>query len=164
MYVYATDGNYLEPQKVDAIAITNGVRYSVMVRLDKPAGDYTTRLANTGINQILHGSALMTYHNGGRPQQQPSTASIDIDGTFTSPEYTRLNESTVVPYKPQDVSQAKVAQTHVLKLERFNSSYTWTMGNTSHPLTLEEAKPLLFYPNSGTNHRVSQREMGRPDF
>ncbi|KAL4809247.1 multicopper oxidase-domain-containing protein [Aspergillus unguis] len=160
MYVYATDGDYIKPQKVDAITITNGVRYSVFVKLDKPAGDYSLRISNIGINQILNATAVMTYHHGGRPQQRPSKPTIDIVGTFASPNSTLLDESTVVPYQPQDISKVNVSQTHVLTLERFNESYTWTMGNASFPLSLEQAKPLLFYPNSGPHNLTIASQNG----
>ncbi|KAL4934466.1 multicopper oxidase-domain-containing protein [Aspergillus undulatus] len=143
MYVYA---EYVEPILVDAITVTNGVRYSVLVKLDKPAGDYTIRVANTGVNLILQGTALLTYHNGGEPQK-PSVPSIDLVGTLTSPEYTLLNESTIVPFKPHNVAQVKVAETHILKLERF-------------PLALEDASPLLFYPKTGRENLTVSHQNG----
>ncbi|KAL4941374.1 hypothetical protein BDV06DRAFT_229759 [Aspergillus oleicola] len=149
MYVYAVDGEYVVPTVADAITITNGARYSVLVKLDKPARDYTIRVANSGVNQVLQGTALLTYHNGGEPQQQPSEPSIDLVGALTSPEYTLLNESTIVPFHPYKVGDVPVSQTRVLTLEHYNSSYTWTMGNSSFPLALEEASPLLFYPKTG---------------
>ncbi|KAL4995288.1 Cupredoxin [Aspergillus recurvatus] len=146
MYIYAVDGSYIEPIKADGITITNGARYSVLVKLDKPRGDYTIRVANTGLNQILYATALMTYHNGSGPlQQRPSTPSIDLVGAPTS-NHTLLDESAIIPLAPQDVSQVDVAQTLILTLERYNASYTWTMGNSSFPLQLEEDSPLLFYP------------------
>ncbi|KAL4880986.1 Cupredoxin [Aspergillus karnatakaensis] len=149
LYVYAVDGHYIEPILVDALIITNGARYSVLVKLDKPRGDYTIRVANVGVNQILHGTALLTYHNGGGPvQQQPSVPSFGITGVPVSPEYVVLNESTVIPFPPQDVSDVPVAQTIVLTVGRYDQSYTWTLGNSSYPLALEETLPLLFYPDT----------------
>ncbi|KAI9373097.1 multicopper oxidase-domain-containing protein [Aspergillus egyptiacus] len=147
MYVYAVDGQYVEPALVDAMTITNGARYSVLVKLDKPAGDYTIRFANSGVNQILNGTALMTYTHA-PVHQRSSVPSIDITGVPTSPKYTILNESTLVPFPPLDVAEVDVAQTHVLKVTRTNRSYLWTLGNSSYPLALEEASPLLFYPET----------------
>ncbi|KAL4818619.1 multicopper oxidase-domain-containing protein [Aspergillus spinulosporus] len=141
MYVYAVDGSYIKPIKADGITITNGARYSVLVKLDKPRGNYTIRVANTGLNQILHGKAPMTYHNGIGPfQQHPSTPSIDLVA--------------------QDVSQVDVAQTLILTLERYNASYTWTMGNSSFPLQLEEDSPLLFYPQMGSKNFTAATKNG----
>ncbi|KAL5338491.1 multicopper oxidase-domain-containing protein [Aspergillus crustosus] len=150
LYVYAIDGQYVEPTLVDVITITNGARYSVLVKVDKPMGDYTIRVANTGVNQILHGTALMTYHNdgGGEVQQQPSVPSIDISGMPTSPEYTLLNQSTIIPFPPQTVAHVHVAQTHILTLQRYNH----------YPLALEESLPLLFHPETSTkNLTISAR-------
>ena len=53
MWVYAIDGRYVEPQLVEQIVIPNGNRYSVFVKLDKPVGDYTIRVTNAGVNQIV---------------------------------------------------------------------------------------------------------------
>ncbi|KAF4231857.1 hypothetical protein CNMCM6805_010272 [Aspergillus fumigatiaffinis] len=50
MYIYAIDGRYIVPVRVDAVTIANGNRYSVMVKLDKPAGDYTLSIDITGAN------------------------------------------------------------------------------------------------------------------
>ncbi|KAL2833933.1 multicopper oxidase-domain-containing protein [Aspergillus pseudoustus] len=149
LYVYAIDGHYVEPTLVDTITLTNGARYSVLVKLDKPAGDYTIRVANNGVNQILNGSALMTYHNGAGVQQRPSEPSISIVGAPTSSQIRVLNESTIVPFPSQAVSEVQVAQTHVLRIHRHGESYLWTLGNSSFPLSLEEAAPLLFYPSTG---------------
>ncbi|KAL2822316.1 multicopper oxidase-domain-containing protein [Aspergillus cavernicola] len=149
LYVYGIDGQYIEPILVDAITITNGARYSVLVKLDKPAGDYTIRVANTGVNQILNGTAFLTYHPCVTAQEQPSVPSIDIIGVPTSPDYTVLNESTIVPYPSQEVGHVHVAQTQVLKIERYHQSYIWSLGNSSYPLTLEEMSPLLFNPTTG---------------
>ncbi|KAL2818390.1 multicopper oxidase-domain-containing protein [Aspergillus granulosus] len=160
MYVYAVDGHYIEPILVDTITLTNGARYSVLVRLDKPAGDYTIRVANNGVNQILSGTALMTYHNGAGVQQKPSEPSITITGAPVSPEIRVLNESTIVPFPAQDVSEVQVAQTHVLKIHRYGESYLWTLGNSSFPLSLEEAAPLLFYPSTGEKDLTIKTDNG----
>ncbi|KAL4766551.1 multicopper oxidase [Aspergillus foveolatus] len=160
MYVYAIDGSYINPIEADGITITNGARYSVLVKLDKPRGDYTIRVANTGLNQILHGNALMTYHNGYGPiQQHPSTPSIDLVGTPTS-NHTLLDESMIIPFTAQDVSQVDVAQTLTLTLERYNASYAWTMGDSSFPLQLEEESPLLFYPQTGPRNFTAATKNG----
>ncbi|KAL4951520.1 multicopper oxidase-domain-containing protein [Aspergillus filifer] len=160
MYVYAVDGEYIEPILVDAITITNGARFSVLVKLDKPAGDYTIRLANSGVNQVLTGTALLTYQNGGEPQQQLSEPSIDLVGALTSLNYTLLDESLVVPLQAHNVAHVPVAQTRVLSLGHYNASYTWTMGNASFPLSLEEASPLLFFPKTGRENLTIATQNG----
>ncbi|PYH96732.1 hypothetical protein BO71DRAFT_396861 [Aspergillus ellipticus CBS 707.79] len=147
MYVYAIDGRYIEPTLVDAVTIANGNRYSVLVKLDKPAGTYSVRTANSGINQILSANATLTYDTPVQKQQRPSVASIDIHGSIVSSNYTLLNETTIVPF-PVVVPSQDVAQTHVLKIDHYNASYRWRMGNSSLPLALETEAPLLYYPST----------------
>ncbi|KAL6237803.1 multicopper oxidase-domain-containing protein [Aspergillus navahoensis] len=108
----------------DGNTITNGARYSVLVKLDKPRGDYIIRVANTGLNQILYAIALVAYRNG------------NLVSTPTS-NHALLDKSVIVPLAPQDVSQVDVAQT-----------------NSSFPLQLEEDSPLLFYPQIGPPHPI----------
>ncbi|KAL3467489.1 multicopper oxidase-domain-containing protein [Aspergillus heterothallicus] len=160
LYVYAIDGHYIEPTVVDTITLSHGARYSVLVQLDKPAGDYTIRVANNGVNQILSGSALMTYDNGAGVQQKPSEPSISIVGAPTSPEIRVLNESTIVPFPSQEVSEVQVSQTHVLRVQRHGESYLWSLGNSSFPLSLEEAAPLLFYPATGEKDLTIKTDNG----
>jgi FtsP/CotA-like multicopper oxidase with cupredoxin domain len=61
MWVYAIDGRYVEPYKVNAVQIFNGDRYSVMVPLDKEPGSYTFRANHFGFNQLIGGFASVTY-------------------------------------------------------------------------------------------------------
>ncbi|PYI04188.1 laccase TilA [Aspergillus sclerotiicarbonarius CBS 121057] len=147
LYIYAVDGRYIEPTLVDAVTIANGGRYSVFVKLDKPAGDYTIRAVNSGINQVLNATAVLSYNNAIKIQQGPSVASIDIHGSVVSSNYTLLNESTVMPF-PVEVPSQEVAQTYILRIGHYNASYLWTMGNSTFPLSLEAASPLLFYPST----------------
>ncbi|KAE8378045.1 multicopper oxidase-domain-containing protein [Aspergillus bertholletiae] len=145
MYVYAIDGRYIRPTLADAITIANGNRYSVLVKLDKPAGDYTIRVANSGINQILNATGVLSYNSLEKTQQHASVASIDIHGSVVSSNYKLLDEAKIIPF-PIEVPSQDVAQTHVLRISHYNASYRWTMGNSSLPLELEVASPLLFYP------------------
>lgn len=155
MIVYAVEGQYVEPVEVDAITLTNGNRYSVMVKLDKPLGDYTVRLVNYGVNQILNTTATFRYETRHVPYPKmkngPSKPSISITGSNTTAETVILDESTIIPYPSSSPSQ-HVAQTHVLRIAHYHTSYRWTMGNSSYALSLEQARPLLFYPNSSVAH------------
>ncbi|KAJ5340387.1 laccase TilA [Penicillium brevicompactum] len=156
MYIYAVDGRYIEPIKVDALSISNGNRYSVMVKLNKPVGEYTVRLATVGVNQILNATAVLSYEKTHTSlttskKKRPSIASIDITGTSTTTNTVILDESKIVPF-PVDAPSQEVAQTHVLRIGHYHTSYRWTMGNSSYPLALEKTQPLLFHPNSSLGH------------
>ncbi|KAE8414341.1 Cupredoxin [Aspergillus pseudocaelatus] len=147
MYVYAIDGRYIRPALVDAITIANGNRYSVLVKLDKPAGDYTIRIANSGVNQVLSTTGVLSYNTLEKTQQHPSVAAIDIHGAVVSSNYTLLDETKIIPF-PVEVPSQDIAQTHILRISHYDASYTWTLGNTTLPIEKEEVSPLLFYPST----------------
>lgn len=58
MYVYAVDGGYIQPQLVQAISVSNGDRYSVLVKADR-AGDFAIRVASAAMPQLMSGMATM---------------------------------------------------------------------------------------------------------
>ncbi|CAK44820.1 hypothetical protein M747DRAFT_360643 [Aspergillus niger ATCC 13496] len=150
MYVYAVDGRYIVPKLVEAVKLVPGRRFSVLVKLDKPPRDYTVRSNIVG-NQILNTTTIMSYDAAVRFQNDPSTPYIDITGRNATPDAVLLDETQVVPF-PVEVPAQTADQTFVLHIDRFNSSYQWTLGNGSFPLSLEEAAPLLFYPDSEVAH------------
>lgn len=144
MYVYAIDGWYIEPMLVDAVTIPNANRYSVLVPLDQPAGNYTIRVASASANQILNTTATMSYE--ARPVlDRPSKPWITVTSHRARPNTVFLNESQVVPF-PVIVPSSTVDATHILHIERYHSSYRWTLSNAnaSFNLQLEESNPLLF--------------------
>ncbi|CAG7947048.1 unnamed protein product [Penicillium nalgiovense] len=149
MYVYAVDGRYIEPVLTHVVNLVPGRRLSVLVKLDKPPGHYAVRSAVSGINQILNTTAVMSYVNAlGGTGEGTSTGYIDIAGTNTTADVSFFDEKLAVPF-PVELPAQTADQTFVLNIERFgNASYTWTLGNTSFPLALEEAAPLLFFPDS----------------
>ncbi|GAD99533.1 laccase-1 [Paecilomyces variotii No. 5] len=147
MYVYAVDGRYIEPQLVDVVTVTNGRRLSILVKLDKPAGDYTVRSVADGLNQMMNASATLTYINTVKTQSGPSKPYINLVASNATADVTFQNESTIVPF-PVETPAESVDQTFILNLNHYNASYRWTLGNSSYPLSLEESQPLLFYPDS----------------
>ena len=64
MWVYAVDGRYIEPYRVQGVQIYSGERYSVMIPLNQPSGTYTFRASHFGFNQLKSGYATVTYTNG----------------------------------------------------------------------------------------------------
>ncbi|KAJ5225786.1 laccase TilA [Penicillium chermesinum] len=156
MYVYAVDGRYIEPIRVDALSLANGNRYSVLVELDKPVGDYTVRLATVGVNQILNATATLTYERNHASTQPPpkkssSIPSIDITGMNTTANTIVLDDTAIVPF-PVETPSGTVAQTHILRVGRYERSFRWTLGNSSYALALENSQPLLFNPNSSLGY------------
>ncbi|CAI7642362.1 unnamed protein product [Penicillium palitans] len=146
MWVYAIDGRYIQPQRVNAVTIPNSNRYSVLIPLTQPAGDYTVRMVSASINQILNTTAIMRYQ--GLPQiTRPSNPWIQINNEPASENTIFLDESSVIPF-PALTPSNNVAQTFFLHVNQVGAAYRWRLGNTSYGLELEEAQPLLFNQNS----------------
>lgn len=146
MWVYAIDGQYIEPVRVNAINIPNSNRYSVLLPLNKPRGNYTIRMVSGSPQQILNTTATLRYQ--GLPQlKRPSNPWITLTGTNATAETIFLNDFTAVPF-PAVRPAANVDATYHLTIAHFNASYLWTLGNSSFNLELEESKPLLFDQNA----------------
>lgn len=146
MWVYAIDGRYIRPIRVNAIDIPNANRYSVLVPLNKPRGDYSIRLISGSAQQILNTTGILRY--SGTPQlNRPSNPWVQLNGLNATANTTFLNESQVIPF-PVITPPATVDETFKLTIQHFNSSYQWTLGNDSYSLELEESQPLLFNQTS----------------
>ncbi|PWY89219.1 hypothetical protein BO70DRAFT_418339 [Aspergillus heteromorphus CBS 117.55] len=143
MYIYAVDGRYVEPTLVSALTVHIGTRYSIMVKLDKPAGNYTIRAANSYTNQIINGTAILNY-DPPFEQFRPSKPYITEIGTSVTSNTTFLTESNLIPFPSVKPSQ-DVSQTHILNLHLHNSSYMWELSNTTYPMSIQELPvPALF--------------------
>lgn len=61
MWVVANDGGFVEPHLVDVLYITNGARYTVLVKLDRAGADYAMRFISTSTHQNLQGYSILRY-------------------------------------------------------------------------------------------------------
>ncbi|RJE17233.1 laccase-1, partial [Aspergillus sclerotialis] len=61
MWVYAVDGGYVTPTLVDQVVVNNGDRYSVLIELNQAPAQYSIRVANNGLNQVISGFAVLNY-------------------------------------------------------------------------------------------------------
>ncbi|RAL15583.1 uncharacterized protein BO97DRAFT_461277 [Aspergillus homomorphus CBS 101889] len=140
MIIYAVDGRYVEPSSVEAINVPAGSRYSVMLKLDQPAGSYTVRAANKYANQIINGTATLTYSNQG----SSSTTYINELGTIATRGVTILDDSTLVPF-PREAPAAEANKTFILNIAQMSTSYGWMLGGANYPMELEDIEvPALF--------------------
>lgn len=98
MWVYAVDGGYVEPQKVQALVLTNGDRYSVMVRLQNK-GNYKIRFNSVSAPQMIVGHAVLSV-GGYSVEQVVDSPYVGITGTPLSPNVVFFNESKAAPYPP----------------------------------------------------------------
>jgi hypothetical protein len=169
LWLYAVDGRYVEPQLIDvcipqtqtfkpltkpqAITFSHGSRFSVFVQLDKPAQDYTLRVAGDGLNQKVFSSATFRY-SGGKNINVPNP-SINYAGAPTSANVIFLDSTTVVPFPPVHPSLTS-DQTYKLLLNRTGAAWQWTI-NDNNPFneSLEDITPLLWQPNQLANTGLS---------
>ncbi|KAJ5578638.1 uncharacterized protein N7459_007602 [Penicillium hispanicum] len=142
MWVYAIDGRYVQPVRVNAITIPNANRYSVLVPLNKPRGDYTIRMVSGSPQQILNTTATLRYQ-GSSQLNRTSTPWITLTGSNATADAVILNETQIVPF-PALAPSTAVDATYLLNIGHYNASYLWTLGNSSFNLELEESQPLLF--------------------
>lgn len=147
LYVYAVDGAYIHPVLTDRIYVGNGNRVSVMVRLDQEPAQYTVRIANDLLNQILGGFAEMVYdgvaHSPSHPKPKMNYAGQPLfeDIRSFTPEQGR-------PY-PERKPARTADQTFKLLLRKPgkpHGAYEWSLsGHEVFNMALEdEEQPLLF--------------------
>ena len=146
MWVYAVDGNYIQPQLADTIFMYNGERYSAMVQLNKVPGNYTIRVANSGADQIISGYAMLSYKNGAK--HNASVPYINYGGVNTTSSVIPLDKTLLVPFSGS-APAATADATYILKLTRKGANYNWTLnGNAAYGLDQDYTSPLLFNPES----------------
>ena len=156
MYIYAVDGAYIQPQRADTAFMYNGERYSAMVKLDKPAGDYTIRVANQAADQILAGFATLRYantrhrHNTTSTENSTSTSKpyINYAGLNVSADVVPLDLTKLLPF-PASAPAPTADATHILKFGRLGANWAWTLsGSALYSEDRDFDAPLLFNPNS----------------
>jgi len=147
MWVYEVDGQYIEPRLADTFLMWAGERYSVMVKLDQPRGDYQIRIPDVGFTQVISGYAKLRY-KGGRDTIPPKPF-LDYNGAFLN-NATIIPREDLIPYPPL-VPPAPVASDamFVLELGKANASWKFTMnGKDTYQQDRDAYSPLLYYPNS----------------
>ncbi|KAL5611140.1 hypothetical protein FOBRF1_007257 [Fusarium oxysporum] len=162
MWVYAVDGDYVVPQKVEAIPISNGDRYSVLMQANT-VGNHTLRVASVAATQILSGYATLSIRqvDGGLTSNHTSipTQHIRDDGIPTSPEVRFFDETLAKPFPPSPIPRdADVL--YKLEMQPFGSSLYWAIDDTPlHPAQYEHLEaPILFDEHSARslgNHSIS---------
>lgn len=144
-WVYALDGQYIVPQLVDTVVINNGDRISAMIPLDQTPADYTVRVTNQGLNQIISGFATLSYKgSAGAAADGDSLAIMDYAGlNSTVPQMFAAPKAA--PFPPREMAQTP-DKTFIFSTKKINNPYTWTLtGTESFNVTFrEEETPLLF--------------------
>ncbi len=167
MWVYAVDGDYVTPQKVEGIVVANGDRYSVLVRLET-AGDYRIRVAAVSAPQILSGEASSRTRRADSrsraPLPPPSTPTsrpyIDDAGVNTTTDVTFFSQDDARPFPAVAVSPTADA-TFILHMRIDGASYRWALNDSLlRPTDYDTATPILFAPrpaDAADNVTISTR-------
>ncbi|KAF3403687.1 Laccase abr2 [Penicillium rolfsii] len=124
MWVYEVDGHRIEPQKVDTVKMYAGERYSVMIRLDKEPKDYTIRVADSGLTQIISSFATLRYA-GSTGAPSTSRGVINYGGQNTTTVVT-LNRDHLPPFPPLKPA-ARSDEHYVLHTHRWLSAWQYTL-------------------------------------
>lgn len=145
MWVYQVDGQFIEPQKVDTVNMYAGERYAVMVELDKEPGDYTIRVADSGLTQVVSAFATMRYQ-GGRHNRHVSRGLITYGGQNTTSLVT-LDRNHLPPFPPHKPASHSDDH-HVLHTHRWFSPWQYTMsGGGMYSEDRSAYTPLLYDPH-----------------
>ncbi|KAK7179955.1 multicopper oxidase [Paraphaeosphaeria sporulosa] len=151
LWVYAVDGHYIEPLKVDALTLANGERYSVFVQLDKPASNYGIRIASLALAQLIDTTAVLSYEdteqsygNGSiTPSSEPS---INRAGGNATSDVVFFDQAKMVSFPPQFPQPAPEAeQTFLFSLVTAGSSFRWALNGTAYDHAIDDSEPPLMY-------------------
>ena len=147
LYVYEINGNYVVPQIVDEIPVDNGDRISFLVKLDQTPADYTIRIANAGINQVISGFGVLSYKSATGPSTVPPSMSY---GGFNSTPITPLDRLHAAPYpalSPEYAVARHSNKTFVLDIMKTPAqpiAWGWVLnGKESYDQTRDDTPPLL---------------------
>lgn len=148
LWIFAVDGHYITPVNVNAINIEPGARISAFVPLVKKPANYIVRVSNPGVDQILFGTAVMSYVNGDSSYvSQPIINKVGQNNTspFVYFDPNTSKYTSFPPSSPRSTSDI----TYHLDLGRFGTSWTWTLsGNEAYTAADEDSQPLLYNYNS----------------
>lgn len=164
MWVYAADGQFHTPQLVDVsfppfctriillnivkvVNVPPGERFSAMIQLNKPAGDYTIRVSATITPQFISGYGVLSYNpTASSSTTLPAAKNQAMDyGGNPLPGFKELDPLTLTPF-PALPPPTTATQTFIFEMFRL-TSLTWAMNQDPFGAFLELAEPLLFEPN-----------------
>ncbi|EXJ92552.1 hypothetical protein A1O3_01104 [Capronia epimyces CBS 606.96] len=148
MWVYAVDGGYVVPQLVDQVSVNNGDRYSVLIELNQTPAQYSIRVANNGLNQVISGFGILNYKGSYGPASEDPNALSGMN--FAGANLTTLvpfNDNKAAPYPPSPPAATPdvTYKFNIKKLGQPYGAYDWTLsGIDAFNATLEDVDPLLY--------------------
>ncbi|KAK4216910.1 Cupredoxin [Rhypophila decipiens] len=150
LWVYAVDGEYVEPRLVNAIEVTNGDRYSVLVRTtDLTPGDYTIRVISTTGAQLLTGQGTLSVRSKRNTTSTRTSSPFFLDNgvpiSASSPPVL-YNPSIERPFPPLPLAP-RADKTFKLSMSLQGSIISWSMNGTIFPHSIDTlGAPILFQP------------------
>lgn len=164
LWVYAADGQYIEPVPVDVVPLSAGTRFQAMVKLDRGGGDWTIRVSSNDLAQVVSGYGVLQYtsspdkacHHGndhGLPKicgskryyKPPShKAAMDYAGRLGKNKCMLDNLRDLRPYPPCAPPQS-ADHTLVLELPTPDPRL-WTLDGLPWQPWREQATPVIIDP------------------
>ncbi|KAK0716316.1 multicopper oxidase-domain-containing protein [Lasiosphaeris hirsuta] len=150
LYIYAVDGEYITPQRVDAVSITNGDRFSVLIPLTTP-GSFAIRAASVSAAQLKSATASLTVQGG--PGSTNSTApptvpSILDNGLPASPNVTKFfSQPKQKQFHPPELVQQTSDQIFKLNMRISGTSFGWALNSSLLPISTLDwaADPVVLF-------------------
>lgn len=170
MWVFASDGRYVRPQRVEAIPITSGERFSVLIRAET-AGDFNIRLAATTDPQIIAGYAILRVQipredetdsdgcapfidDGDSPLSDSVAPFIDDGGSPLSDSVAVFDPNTAKPFPESPIPQV-ADQTLIMHMGNAIPPNLWALNATPlAPSSIDNRTPLLLEPRESPDHIV----------
>ena len=155
MWVYAVDGVYVVPQKVQALNLFNGDRVSVMVQTKATAGAFKIRTSSASPPQMLVGHAILKV-GGASTGNVNSQAHIDIVGAPIGSNVAFLDYAAAVPFTEETIP-LEADDFFRLDMRLDGASYLWALNNTRlMPHDIDSVPlPALFDPQPFVQNEVT---------
>lgn len=148
MWVYEVDGALIEPQLVDTVHMYAGERYSVLIKLDKAPRDYTIRVADNGLTQVISEYATLRYKTRSKEEDAEESMGVITYGGQNGSGIITLDRNHLPPYPPNPPAPHADAQ-HILYTHRWGSAWQYTLkGSGTYQEDRSAYQPLLFDPSS----------------
>ncbi|KAK3360615.1 multicopper oxidase-domain-containing protein [Lasiosphaeria hispida] len=159
LYIYGVDGEYITPQLVDAITVTNGDRFSVLIPLTTP-GSFPIRAASVSAPQLMAATATLSYQtlNSTGSAFPPTIPSILDNGLPASPSVRFFSQATQKQFHPPELVQPTSHETFKLYMRISGTSFGWALNSSVLPAAVLDwaADPVvLFSPTPYASNNVT---------
>lgn len=153
MWVYAMDGSYITPQRVQTITVANGERYSVLVKTHR-AGQFKMRYVANSAPQTITGHAVLDVRGLFPSKLEDSKPWTDIIGNSLTNSTTCFNQDIAAPFPPEPIP-SNADDLHVLNMRIDGASYLWALNSTRlqpHSMEFHNTPALFRNPDHESFH------------